>query len=89
MNDPANTIVQSDIDEIIARATIEVSKLGEKTCCVHVRLANGFEMTETSSCVDPANYSESMGRTICLRKIQDRLWLLEGWRLQCALHGSP
>jgi hypothetical protein len=89
MNDPANTVVQTDIDDILSRAKVEVTKLGEKTCCVHVRLANGFEMTETAACVDPANYSESIGRSIGMKRIADRLWQLEGWRLQCRLFGEP
>jgi hypothetical protein len=84
-----NTVTQADITAILSRARIEVTKSGEKTCVLHVTLANGFEMVESSSCVDPANYDEEIGLGICRKRITDRLWLLEGWRLACRLGGDP
>lgn len=84
-----NTITQANIDAIMSRAKVEVTKAGDKTCVVHVTLANGFEITETAACVDPANYSEAIGKQIALKRIVDRLWLLEGWRLACRIGGEP
>jgi hypothetical protein len=74
---------------ILSRATITVSKLGAKTTCVHVRLKNGYEITETAACVDPANYDEAVGKRIALKRVEDRLWQLEGWALTCREDGLP
>ena len=61
--------------------------LGEKTTVVWVTLANGFEMVESSACVDPANYDETIGIEICRDKIKDRIWNLLGFLLQTAAGG--
>lgn len=66
---------------------IRVFQVGEKTTVVWVTLANGFEMIESSACVDPDNYDEAIGAEICLAKIKDRLWNLLGFLLQTAVGG--
>jgi len=82
---PTNSITQQQIDALVAASTVTVGKAGAKTTTVHVKLGNGFELFESSACVDPANYNEELGAEVCLRRIKDRLWLLEGYRLQCEL----
>ena len=49
---------------------------------VQVRMKNGFTINETATCVDPANYDEKIGRDICLKKIEDKIWMLLGYALQ-------
>lgn len=65
----------------------EVQTLGEKTTLVKVTLVNGFEIVESSSCVDPANYDESLGKNLCMDKIKDKIWYLLGFLLQTAANG--
>lgn len=83
-----NTIKQSDIDAIIAKSKIEKMTWGNKTTCVKAELPNGFVIVETSSCVDPSNYDEELGVSLCLKRIKDRIWQLEGYKLQCELSES-
>jgi hypothetical protein len=64
-----------------------ISTIGEKTTLVRVVLVNGFEIIESSACVDKDNYSEEMGTEICLEKIKDRIWFLLGFLLQTAVGG--
>ena len=45
-------------------------------------MPNGFVITESSACVDPDNYNEDRGIDICLDKIVDKIWELEGYLLQ-------
>jgi hypothetical protein len=66
---------------------IEVQKLGDKTTLVKVTLINGFEIVESSSCVDPANYDENLGKECCMDKIKDKIWYLLGFLLQTAVNG--
>jgi hypothetical protein len=82
---PNNTITQANIDSFIKN--VDVKTIGEKTTFVHVTLINGFELTESSSCVDPANYDEKMGAEICLERIKNKMWELLGFLLQTAKNG--
>jgi len=79
------SISQEMVDGFIKE--IHTSTMGDKTTIVRVVLVNGFEIIESSACVDPANYDEDMGQVICLRKIKDRLWGFLGFLLQTAVGG--
>ena len=59
-----------------------------KCTIVAVQLKNGFVLVESSSCVDPINYSEAIGMSICIERIKNRLWELEGYKLQCMIGGD-
>lgn len=73
------------VDDFIAAT--ETYTLGDRTTVVRCVLRNGFEIVESSSCVDPKNYSGEMGRNICMGKIKDKIWELLGFLLQTAWHG--
>ncbi|QNM12767.1 MULTISPECIES: Gp49 family protein [Bacillota] len=64
-----------------------VSTLGDRTTLVRCVLVNGFEIVESSACVDPLNYNERMGTEICMEKIKDKIWYLLGFLLQTAWKG--
>ena len=64
-----------------------VSTLGDRTTLVRCVLVNGFEIIESSACVDPLNYNEYMGAEICMEKIKDKIWYLLGFLLQTAWQG--
>lgn len=81
-----SSITQAQIDAILKESTFEYEKMGEKTTVLLCRLPNGFELVESSACVDPANYSSIQGIEICKKRIAQKLWFLEGYRLQCELH---
>lgn len=73
------------VDDFIKE--VHVSTLGDKTTLVRAILVNGFEIVESTGCVDKANYSEEIGAEICLNKIKDRIWYLLGFLLQTAFEG--
>ena len=77
-----NTIDQRDINEIMLMTLIQSQQVGEKTTIVTATLPNGFVIVESSSCVDASNYDHSIGEDICMGKIVDKVWELEGYRLQ-------
>lgn len=77
-----NCVTQEQIDSLLKNATIEVQTILNKCTIVIVQLKNGFILTESSACVDPANYDEKIGAEICLEHIENRLWELEGYALQ-------
>lgn len=79
------SIGQDMVDDFIAY--YDVQTMGENTTVVRCVLRNGFTIVESSSCVDPANYSVETGMQICLDKIKDKIWELLGFLLQTAWHG--
>lgn len=79
------SIGQRMVDEFISYT--ETHTMGDRTTVVRCVLRNGFEIVESSSCVDPKNYSEQMGHDICMNKIKDKIWELLGFLLQTAWFG--
>lgn len=73
------------VDDFISE--IHTETMGEKTTVVRAVLRNGFEIVEASACVSKENYSEPVGRDICLGKIRDQVWKLLGFLLQTAVNG--
>lgn len=83
-----NTVTQEQIDNLIKKADIDVRTVFDKCTLVTVKLENGFVITESSSCVDPKNYNENIGKEICIERIKNKLWELEGYKLQCSLFSN-
>lgn len=75
-------VTKEQIDTILSASKIEGLKIGEKTTVVCATLPSGFEIVESSSCVDPANYDHEIGKQICMKRIEDKMWMLEGYCLQ-------
>lgn len=82
----APTVTQEHIDEIMSNSTFEVDTLFNKCTMVACQLPNGFVIVESSACVSPENYDYKMGEEICMKKIKDKIWELEGYRLQSELY---
>lgn len=81
-----NTVTQEQIDSILDSASIDVYTKLNKCTIVTVKLPNGFILVESSACVEESNYNESMGKEICLNRIKNKLWELEGYKLQCDVY---
>jgi len=79
------SISQQMVDDFIKET--EVITMGVKNTVVRAVLVNGFEIVESSACVDPANYDEQIGKEICLEKIKDKIWFLLGFLLQTGVGG--
>lgn len=62
-------------------------RLDDKTTLVSVTLTNGFVIHETASCVDPRRYDQAVGESICMEKIEKKVWELLGFLLQTAKFG--
>lgn len=75
--------VQENMQDVIVRTLQDF----DKPCTyVTVRMKNGFTLRESTTCVDPANYDEEIGKQICLKKIEDKIWFLLGYALQEKLY---
>ena len=79
------SIGQQMVDDFIEK--VESMTMGEKTTVTQITLKNGFIITESSSCVDPKNYSMEIGEEINLEHAKNKIWELLGFLLQTAYHG--
>lgn len=79
MNKVTEEEVKENMQDVICNTAIEFDK---PVTYITVRMKNGFTLRESTTCVDPANYSEEIGKQICLEKIKDRVWFLLGYALQ-------
>lgn len=83
----SNTITQERIDYLIDSATIEVKTVFDKCTVVVLKTVDGFVIVESSACVDAVNYNEEIGKQICMERIKNKLWELEGYKLQLSRSG--
>jgi hypothetical protein len=75
-----------DIDELLAKSKIKVETVFDKVTVVSCKLPNGFVIVEASGAVDPKNYNEQIGKKICMERIENKLWELEGYALTKKLY---
>lgn len=71
--------VAENMKDVLVRT---VEEFGKPCTCVTVRMKNGFTLRESTTCVDPANYNEKIGKEICLKRIENKVWFLLGYALQ-------
>jgi hypothetical protein len=82
----ASTVTKEQVQGIMEKSEFEViHKVFGKQCIVIALLPNGFTVVGESACVDPANYVESIGEEIAKKRIENRIWELEGYKLQNSL----
>lgn len=55
--------VAENMKDVLVRTEIE---FGKPTTYVTVKMKNGFTIRESTTCVDPNNYDEEIGKKICL-----------------------
>jgi hypothetical protein len=67
-------------------ATYDVQTHHDKLTVVVAKFPNGFTITKSSGCVDPRNYDAEYGKELCMKKIEDELWYLEGYALSERLY---
>lgn len=79
-------ITKEIIDEIYLNSTKKIETVFGKCTIMTIQLENGFILSEISACVDIENYDNTMGLEICEKKLKNKLWELEGYKLQCKIH---
>ena len=78
-----NTITKQDIDNILKDTLIKVEQYGDKTTVLKATLPNDFVIVESSTCVDQAKIHIKKKKKICMDKLVNKIWELEGYKLQC------
>lgn len=86
INQNNNKITPEHIHALLSASEAAIGDAFDKVTVMHVKLPNGFVITVSSACVDPANYDRETGVKLCQKQIVDKLYELEGYRLQCELN---
>lgn len=73
-----------EIDVMNFITNVETMKVGDKTTVVNAHTRTGFDIVRHSSCVDPNNYDEELGKKFAMEKVVDDLWGHLGFVLQWA-----
>lgn len=84
-NNDGTKVFKEDVENFIA--DVEVMTVGEKTTVVNAHTLSGFDMIRHSSCVDPKNYSEELGKQYAMEEVVNELWGHLGFVLQWAKYG--
>lgn len=78
-------ILQEDVEKFITN--VDVITVGDKTTVVNAHTLTGFDTVRHSSCVDPKNYSEELGKKYAMEDVINSLWAHLGFVLQWAKYG--
>jgi hypothetical protein len=78
-------ILKEDVENFIT--DVDVTTIGEKTTVVNTHTRSGFDTVRHSSCVDPKNYSEELGKQYAMEEVVNDLWAHLGFVLQWAKYG--
>lgn len=84
-NNDGTKILKEDVENFIT--DVEVMTVGEKTTVVNAHTLTGFDTVHHSSCVDPKNYSEELGKQYAMEEVVNDLWAHLGFVLQWAKYG--
>jgi len=84
-NNNGTKILKEDVEKFIT--DVEVMTVGEKTTVVNAHTLTGFDTVRHSSCVDPKNYSEELGKQYAMEEVVNSLWSHLGFVLQWAKYG--
>lgn len=78
-------ILKEDVENFITY--VDTTTIGEKTTIVNAHTLTGFDIIKHSTCVDPKNYSEKLGRKYAMEEVVNDLWAHLGFVLQWAKYG--
>jgi hypothetical protein len=75
-----NCITEDSLEKIIKKEDYHF--VGKKTTVCLLTLENGFEIIGFSACVDASNFDKEIGMKESYKNAFDKLWQLEGYKLQ-------
>lgn len=73
-------VTKEEVDANMKNVSCETRVVfGKKVTFVSVRMCNGFLLHESSSCLNPDDYDEEVGKECCLSAIREKVWQLLGF----------
>ena len=78
-------IVETDVNNFCPQ--YKATTVGNKNTIVIAKTITGFELVESSSCVDAKNYSQELGEKYAMENVRNKVWAHLGFVLQWAKNG--
>ena len=82
-----NKLTATDIDRFFENGECDTHTINGNTTVMQYKAPTRFFWLESSSCVVPENYDESIGKYECTKRIKDKIWSYLGFVLAWAEHG--
>jgi len=60
-------------EALISQSQLDVHTPHEKTLILTAKLPNGYEVTVSSSTVDPVDFDDDVGMDVCMEKLKDKV----------------
>lgn len=74
------------VEAIMENSHFIVQTVFDKCTIVSCKLPNGFVIVESSVCVSPENYDAEIGIESCMKRIKDKIFELEAYKLHEELY---
>lgn len=81
MADLNNTVTKAQLDDLVAKSSVEYAVFGNKLTVSVITLPSNFKVTGEASCVDASNFDKELGEKYALENAVEKLWELEGYLL--------
>lgn len=81
MADLNNTVTKAQLDDLVAKSSVEYAVFGNKLTVAVITLPSNFKVTGEASCVDASNFDKERGEKYALENAVEKLWELEGYLL--------
>lgn len=81
----SQVVTQEQVDEVYRNSKFRLVTLFDKTTVLAAQLPNGFVIVRSSSCIDPANYSEAVGCEACMKQVKEAIWEYLGYEAHTGL----
>lgn len=81
MSDLPNIVTKEQLDDLVAKSSVEYAVFDNKLTVAVITLPNKFKVTGEASCVDAKNFNKELGEKYALEKAVENLWELEGYLL--------
>jgi len=73
------TVTQEEVNSVMRTFTYWTHcDFGKPTTYAAVKLKNGFTLRDSTTCVDPDNYSEEIGAKALRERLEDKVWFALG-----------
>lgn len=81
MSELPNSVTKDQLDNLVARSSVEYAVFGNKLTVAVITLPSNFKVTGEASCVDANNFDKALGEKYALENAVEKLWELEGYLL--------
>lgn len=83
--EPKTRVTQEEVVDLLNACTVQEHVFWGKELVVSYKLPNGFTISGRAACVSSENFVLEIGRQIAKKKVEETVWLLLGYQLQCEL----